>query len=107
MIISPPFLPARPGHEMDSADAGNTVVPDHDVCAAGMQECAPGNGAFPVSFNLGWHGGSHLVAPRKANGETESVRAIADGTVVYVRQTSPAGRPRCNTAVYAPTTVAW
>ncbi|MFM0190955.1 M23 family metallopeptidase [Paraburkholderia nemoris] len=92
MIISPPFLPARPGHEMDSADAGNTVVPDHDVCAAGMQECAPGNGAFPVSFNLGWHGGSHLVAPRKANGETESVRAIADGTVVYVRQTSPAGK---------------
>ncbi|MFM0267802.1 hypothetical protein [Paraburkholderia sediminicola] len=91
MIISPPFLPSRPGHEMDSADAGNTIVPDHDVCAAGMQECAPGNGAYPVSFNLGWHGGSHLVAPRKANGDTESVRAIADGTVVYVRKTSPTG----------------
>ncbi|MFM0730007.1 hypothetical protein PQQ52_05855 [Paraburkholderia sediminicola] len=91
MIISPPFLPPQPGHEMDSADAGNTIVPHHDVCAAGMQECAPGNGAYPVSFNLGWHGGSHFVAPKAANGHSESVRAIADGTVVYVRQTSPEG----------------
>ncbi|MFM0078194.1 hydroxyethylthiazole kinase [Paraburkholderia sediminicola] len=91
MIISPPFLPSRTGHEMDSADAGNTIVPDHDVCAAGMQECAPGNGAYPVSFNLGWHGGAHLIAPKAANGHTEPVRAIADGTVVYVRRTSPEG----------------
>ncbi len=89
MIISPPFLPALAGHEMDSANAGDSVVPDHDICAAGMQECAPGNGAYPVSFNLGWHGGVHLIAPRDAQGIIEPVRAIADGTVVYVRQNSP------------------
>ncbi|MFM0340885.1 hydroxyethylthiazole kinase [Paraburkholderia fungorum] len=74
---------------MDSAEAGDTVVPDHDVCAAGMQECAPGNGAYPISFNLGWHGGVHLIAPRDAQAIIEPVRAIADGTVVYVRQNSP------------------
>jgi hydroxyethylthiazole kinase len=79
------------GHEMDSAAAGDTLVPDHDVCAAGMQECAPGNGAYPVSFNLGWHGGVHLIAPRNAQGNAERVRAIADGTVVYVRKTAAAG----------------
>ena len=90
MIISPPFLPSQAGHEMDSADAGNTLVPDHDVCAAGMQECAPGNGAYPVSYNLGWHGGPHLIAP-SLNGQAEPVRAIADGMVVYVRKTSPGG----------------
>ncbi len=94
MIISPPFLPSWPsgaGHEMDSAESGDTVVPDHDVCTAGMQECAPGNGAYPVSYSLGWHGGPHLIAPTAANGHTEPVRAIADGKVVYVRHTSPEG----------------
>ncbi|KUZ08396.1 hypothetical protein WS50_22170 [Burkholderia territorii] len=96
MIISPPFLPSQPsgtGHEMDSATAGNTVVPDHDICRSGMQECAPGNGAYPVSYSLGWHGGPHLVAPKAANGQSEPVRAIADGEVVYVRQTDAGERP--------------
>lgn len=87
MIISPPFLPSTTGHEMDCADAGDSVVPAHDVCEVGMQECAPGNGAYPVSFNLGWHGGAHLIAPRDSHGHCEPVRAIADGTVVYVRET--------------------
>src|SRR5260370_14247121 len=87
MIISPPFLPSQMGHEMDSADPGNTIVPDHNICATGMQECAPGNGAYPVSYSLGWHGGPHLIAPRAANGHTEPVRAIADGVVVHVRRT--------------------
>lgn len=96
MIISPPFLPSQPsgtGHEMDSAAAGNTVVPDHDICQSGMQECAPGNGAYPVSYSLGWHGGPHLVAPKAANGQSEPVRAIADGEVVYVRQTDASEKP--------------
>ena len=91
MIISPPFLLSRAGHEMDSANAGDTLVPDHDVCAAGMQECAPGNGAYPVSYNLGWHGGPHLIAPTASNAQPETVRAIADGKVVFVRPNSPAG----------------
>ncbi|KUY84335.1 peptidoglycan DD-metalloendopeptidase family protein [Burkholderia sp. RF4-BP95] len=96
MIISPPFLSSQPsgtGHEMDSATAGNTVVPDHDICQSGMQECAPGNGAYPVSYSLGWHGGPHLVAPKAANGQSEPVRAIADGEVVYVRQTDASEKP--------------
>lgn len=80
-------------HEKDSAEAGNRVETDLDVCAVGMQECAPGNGAYPVSHNFGWHGGAHLIAPRAANGHAEPVRAIADGTVVFVRPTSPEGRP--------------
>lgn len=60
----------------------------------------PGHGAFPLSFNLGWHGGIHLKAP--PNGTSfESVRAIADGTVVFRRDPSqapagplPAGHPQ-------------
>lgn len=93
MLISPPFLSPIPGHEMDSAEAGNTVVPDHDLCAAGMQECAPGNGAYPVSYNLGWHGGAHLIAPRDAHGAAAPVRAIADGTIIYARQTDASEKP--------------
>ena len=89
MIISPPFLSShQPELEqaMSSAEAGDTVVPDHNVCLAGMQECAPGNGAYPVSYSLGWHGGPHLITPRDARGNAERARAIADGVVVYVRQ---------------------
>ena len=48
----------------------------------------PGQGAFPVSFNLGWHGGMHLTAPADGNGWAP-VRAIADGEVVFVRQPTP------------------
>jgi hypothetical protein len=77
-------------HPAYSAEAGNTVIPDKNVCAASMQECAPGNGAYPVSYSLGWHGGPHLIAPRAANGHTEPVRTIADGVVVYVRRTDKA-----------------
>ncbi|WP_084534454.1 peptidoglycan DD-metalloendopeptidase family protein [Paraburkholderia dilworthii] len=95
MIISPPFLLAVHPQQTDTmatADAGNTVVPNGDVCAGNMLECAPGNGAYPVSFNLGWHGGAHLKAPLDGNQAT-SVRAIADGTIVYVRQTDATHKP--------------
>ncbi|MFC4706526.1 MULTISPECIES: M23 family metallopeptidase [Paraburkholderia] len=74
---------------MPIAVAGNTIVPDGDVCAANMLECAPGNGAYPVSFNLGWHGGAHLMAPMVGN-QPAPVRAIADGKVVYLRKTDTA-----------------
>ncbi|MEM5367067.1 hypothetical protein V4C53_13630 [Paraburkholderia azotifigens] len=89
MIISPPFLSAvhpQQDDAMPTAAAGNTVVPDGDVCSANMQECAPGNGAYPVSFNLGWHGGAHLEAPKDGS-QPLPVRAIADGKVVYMRKT--------------------
>ena len=78
MLISPPFLPAR----------GATQT-ENDWLDACMTGGAPGEGAFPVSFNLGWHGGVHLTAPAAnpatAGNLTEKVRAIADGTVVFVR----------------------
>ncbi|ALL69785.1 Peptidase family M23 (plasmid) [Paraburkholderia caribensis MBA4] len=95
MIISPPFLLATQPQQNDAmptAAPGDTVVPDGDVCAANMIECAPGNGAYPVSFNLGWHGGAHLMAPPDGN-QPAYVRAIADGKVVYLRKTGPNGKP--------------
>jgi predicted chitinase len=73
MLISPPFLPAR----------GNQT--EDQWLDAAMDGGQPGDGAFPLSFNLGWHGGVHLSAPPGAAG-SEQVRAIADGTVVYLRQ---------------------
>lgn len=95
MIISPPFLSAAQSQQndaMSTADAGNTVVSDGDVCAANMLECSPGNGAYPVSFNLGWHGGAHLIAPTDGN-QPASVRAIADGKVVHMRATDTTKSP--------------
>ena len=81
MLISPPFLPTRTADESEDGWL--------DRCMAGG---APGAGAFPVSFNLGWHGGMHLKAPRDG-ASFEPVRAIADGTVVFRRDPSspPAG----------------
>jgi predicted chitinase len=125
MIISPPFLipaaqqpqpqpqPAQGGQNAapdtldqatQSAPAGNAVPPPNDVCDSTMQECAPGNGAFPVSFNLSWHGGAHLMAPRQVSDPTqyEPVRAIADGTIVYVRSnTRPTDNPATDPLQYA------
>jgi predicted chitinase len=88
MLISPPFLLPNPGRSIDAAEAADPIVSDGNVCAVGMQECAPGNGAYPVSYSLGWHGGAHLIAPRDAQGQDVPTRAIADGTVVYARQNS-------------------
>jgi len=74
MLISPPFLPPRAANQSDDDWLNTTMMGD-----------APGRGAFPVSFNIGWHGGIHLNAPLLNNG-FEPVRAIADGTVVLVHQ---------------------
>lgn len=73
MIISPPFLPARIANETEDEWI--------DRCMVGGE---PGQGAFPVSFNLGWHGGIHLTAPMNGD-QSEPVRAIADGEVVFMR----------------------
>jgi predicted chitinase len=77
MLISPPFLLTRLATETEDAWI--------DRCMAGGQ---PGDGAFPLSFNLGWHGGMHLIAPMNGN-QPEPVRAIADGTVVVLRKPTP------------------
>lgn len=70
MLISPPFL---------STPQGNTESND-DYVARNMQGGTPGNGAYPVSFEFKWHNGIHLTAPN------DLARAIADGTVKYIRQ---------------------
>jgi len=76
MIISPPFLP---DHATDQSE--------DDWIDSAMKE-APQDpelpGTFPVGFHLDWHGGMHLQAP-----SDPSVRAIADGTVVFVRNPTP------------------
>lgn len=79
MLISPPFLPTTTGAGDDAWV--DTVMP-----------AAPGDeGMFPVSRNLGWHGGVHLQAPA-ADGGYLPVRAIADGQVVYLRQPTPVNK---------------
>lgn len=74
MIISPPFLTARSDNQTDA-----------DYVAACMTGDTPGSGSYPVSHRLNWHGGLHLEAPAGTTGRLP-VRAIADGTVVLVRQ---------------------
>lgn len=73
MLISPPFLPTPSG------------ATDSERVDAAMVGGYPGQGAYPVSYGLGWHGGIHLQVPAAAQ-RVERVRAIADGTVVYTRQ---------------------
>lgn len=73
MLLSPPFLPPRPGDLSDAAWL-NTLLPDPSA----------GEGFFPVSRDLNWHGGLHVHAPAHAKG-TEWVHAIADGTVIFSR----------------------
>lgn len=76
MLISPPFLPPKHAGQTEEAWLNSCMI-----CGQ------PGDGAFPVSFQLGWHGGVHLSAP--VTGElSERVRAIADGTVVFKRQST-------------------
>ena len=73
MLISPPFLPPRQASQTE----------DQWLEAAMPQ--VPGDGRFPISHLLGWHGGVHLEAPVRGDGR-EPVRAIADGTVLFVRR---------------------
>lgn len=60
-------------------------MPDTAVCVPRTN--AP-EGSFPVSFNLGWHGGLHLQAPNDGQAFLP-VRAIADGEVVFARRPTP------------------
>lgn len=81
MLISPPFLPPRGTQTEDQwLDAAMAVSPT-------------GTGAFPVSSLLEWHGGRHLLAPMGERGIALPARAIADGTVVYVRKRTEADSP--------------
>jgi len=77
MIISPPFLP--------SAISGES---DKEFVTRAMSGDAPGQGSFPVSRDLGWHGGLHLEAPAGTDGPL-AVHAIADGVIVFMRRPTP------------------
>lgn len=73
MIISPPFIPAPVAGETDEAFV-ERAMPGGNL----------GDGAYPLSFDLNWHGGLHLQAPQE-NGKALPVRAIADGTLAFFR----------------------
>lgn len=70
MIISPPFL-----------SLSDIPVYDGQCVSSVMPGGIVGSGAYPISQAMGWHGGLHIHAPTN----TEPVRAIADGTVVFRR----------------------
>ena len=82
MIISPPFL-LEPDISESDDDFIARCMPNTTVM---VQEAAVPEGSFPVSFKLGWHGGLHLRAPTDSSGAVQSVRAIADGEIVFVRK---------------------
>lgn len=73
MLISPPFLPIRGNDDEDT------------YLARAMNGGTVDQGAYPVSYNLAWHGGTHLIAPQEGTQHLPA-RAIADGTVAYIRQ---------------------
>jgi len=74
MIISPPFIPAPVAGETDDAFLARAIV-------GGV----PGDGGYPLSFDLNWHGGIHLTAPQEG-GSALPVRAISDGKLAYFRK---------------------
>lgn len=76
MLISPPFLPQRQVNQSDTEWLQSAMI-----CGE------PGDGAFPISHQLGWHGGVHLVAPLTDTID-ERVRAVSDGTVLFKRAPS-------------------
>ena len=73
MIISPPYILPRNADETDEAWIRR--------CMPGGE---PGDGSYPLSHALQWHGGLHLIEP-DVNAQ---VRAIADGDVVFWREPS-------------------
>lgn len=74
MIISPPLLKAKDAHETDAAwiERVMTVVDRR---------------GYPVNGYGSWHGGIHIRQTDEGR-PAESVRAIADGTVVSLRKSS-------------------
>ncbi|QCR36852.1 M23 family metallopeptidase [Nissabacter sp. SGAir0207] len=74
MIISPPLLKAKDAHETDAAwiERVMTVVDRRE---------------YPVNGYSSWHGGIHIRQTDEGR-PAESVRAIADGTVVSLRKSS-------------------
>ncbi|MGJ7580800.1 hypothetical protein ACSFA3_11525 [Variovorax sp. RHLX14] len=97
MLISPPFLPALRAGESD-IDWVARAMPVPIDCAAGTY--AP-EGSFPVSSYMQWHNGVHCTAPHE-DGKHLLVRAIADGTVVFVASPVPANKDPAHPQNYPP-----
>lgn len=90
MIISPPFLPARGATQAEDAwlDSAMSQPPSRLPSTEALE------GSFPLSYSLAWHNGIHIQAPQ-ADGAVLPVRAIADGTVLFVQEP-----PAPNTSPY-------
>lgn len=84
MLISPPFLPSRATNQTD-ADWLESAMRNVASSAFAWWGFAEIPGSYPISLEMEWHGGSHLLAP-VSNNLGLPVRAIADGTVSYIRQ---------------------
>ncbi|MBJ2159559.1 M23 family metallopeptidase [Variovorax sp. IB41] len=78
MILSPPFLPARASQSEAAWLDAAMAQPTSRLSSTNAPE-----GSFPLSLQLAWHNGLHIQAPQAA-GAYLPVRAIADGTVVFV-----------------------
>ena len=81
MIISPPHLPPRIAGTKDI----EFVASGMPVAAINCPGTAIPEGSFPISLNLGWHGGVHVHAPTLGSIPL-AVRAIADGEIVFARK---------------------
>lgn len=87
MLISPPFL-------IDSIEISKTLDAGlQPVTARDATTMAP-EGNYPVSQSLMWHTGVHLQAPKESSVDYAPVRAVADGTVIFIKSS----RARINDA---------
>src|SRR5438067_13778308 len=77
MLISPPFL-------IDSIEISDTLDAGLQPVAARDATTMAPEGNYPVSQSLIWHTGVHLQAPKAADADYAPVRAVADGTVIFV-----------------------
>jgi len=84
MLISPPFLPPPHANEAAFLDAAMPECTDASHGTRGAPQ-----GSFPLVSKLTWHNGMHLDAPCDAQKQRLPVRAIADGTVIYRRDSAP------------------
>lgn len=84
MLISPPFLPPPQANEAAFLDAAMPECTDASHGTKGAPQ-----GSFPLVSKLTWHNGMHLDAPCDAQQQRLPVRAIADGTVIYRRDSAP------------------
>lgn len=76
MLISPPFL-INSIEISETLNAGLQPVAERDATTMAPE------GNYPISQSVMWHTGIHLQAPKVGVGHAQ-VRAIADGTIIFV-----------------------